>query len=275
MRYTPVDHGKHRELRIVDVEGLTNFQRFLQFPMRAYGNFQARDEKIDFILTPVNRFLSSINSDQAKIFVEFMIKMHSKLIVCFIDNKNTLEVMDDTFDLFIQNYDIENSISEFIDYDEEYTVLKSKFTESIPIVSKEFRKTNEEFTIEDAICLTKMSMLCKVLSPIFGLVLNQLKSNHEVCASLVRRSHYVNILDKMSQYMFHQIARTLSSNNTDKIDMCLTAHRITKELIDGFIVKNLVNSSLNVDKGNLITYFTNCVKRETWLLNKKLKKEKE
>lgn len=236
----------------------------LKFNVKTFAIFTRGNVGPDMAYHPVNDFLKYISLEDQKEITTAFILMH-------------LEIATSSSDV---NYieELENKLGNIINLLDERINLTEKITtyikqSDIPISDMAEAGTRVQdtpemtFKYEDALQVTTIAILMKLLSPITGafidkyskLIDNDFKESHAqaIMLSLFSRK-WKYLIIKLRNYVQTLIANKLKKDDPTSWFNGHTLERVTTQILDTLLIKRFVGVDLYREDGNIIKYIASC-----------------
>jgi hypothetical protein len=276
LREEPLDKSLFLYLKLanLDVEFPDDTRHsYLRFTVRTYNNFKTIDVvKNNVIFKPVNEFFDTLTLNEQSIVARILISMNALIQFTFNSDSSglTLEQLEtdlgvltsklsDCLDVLDQQIDLFNKIHRFVQL-------------NIPIYKEEDLGTraqdSEEMTFyNDQIeVLTALVVLCKILTPIFGELIDKIKnlldnSLKEMHCSLILtpiiKRHMFDLKLKLDNYFLNII------KPKETIDRIYHMHNenVTVSIVQAMVfVRRFISMDIYNPASKLMVYISYCAR---------------
>ena len=283
--YVMMDRSVRAKLNIddLDIPNKENLEYLLLFNIESYVKLTSvgktvdplvvrttpiKNENWDMTFSNVNQFFTTLTEEQQCILAQGFIMMHHDI----------QEFFNGTFDLIQVNALMRELSAKLLDIDNEIDLLDNlrTYVDNNMIVGlyegagKRAQDSDRlTFLPEQVKDLMSITLLCKMLCPIFGAVISnvekfvdtKLKETHCV-AILTRLFEYRRkaLIEKLMIYIEH-IVKQHSEETTSSLMHGYDTGSLTYHMYGILMVRQFVNVDLRVKNGNLMTYIMVSVKR--------------
>ena len=273
-----IDSATGKALIYLNLEGLKlknlqfDYEPLLYFKVETYDALRASktEKSWNDVFGVVHDFLNTLSKEHQSKFATLIIFMHYK-IDSIIGPTHEIKGSD----LINLESDLSLLIAQFVSETKLAEKLIAFVTKNIHVkigenVGERPQDTEEmTFYYSDAIALTGLVLLCKMLTPVFGLFLEALKkstdgTHKEIhCLSLLKDT-FAGDFEAVANKLINYIANRVTKNLKTKIKLNHTCNGLTLSLIiqqisAQIIVRRFVSVSLtDREKNNLITYVATC-----------------
>lgn len=239
------------------------FPDLVLFKVKTFTAFTRDVTGLGMTYNPVNEFLSKLSLQEQESIASAFLMMHIEIT----DEKysvDTIEQLEDALGDILNNLDDSIDLCDRID---EY-IRKS----NIPISDMKEAGTRPQdtpemtFVQEEAITITTIAILMKLLSPVIGAFSDRfhkiIDTKYKEChaASIMTKlfyKRYKELINKLNNYVRTLIASKIKSDPTALINGN-TLDAMTSQNMDTIIVKRFVNVDLYRPDGNVIKYIASC-----------------
>jgi hypothetical protein len=245
---------------------------------------QSADEtqiKWDTVFKPVNDFFLTLDREEQVAIAQTLMSMHFDIL------ENIGLQTDLNYALFSKKIDkMTESLKTMLgDLDQKINLIPKliNFVEkNIPIINFDNVGMKPEDTPEmtferpDIVILTSIVVLCKMLSPIFGSIINytskQINNDLKVfhCYAIlttVLSRRYLYIYNKLMYYLTNIIKPFLKSNDITFAFHAYTLQMLTIQAFAYLLTRRFIPVDIYQKNGNLMTYTLACVKSYIKTLN--------
>jgi len=248
---------------------LDQLKPLLKFQMSTYNKLKkVNEEDINLIYGIVNQFLNTLDFHDKLIIASTFANMHYMINDFFCKDdlpklSAFIKELDKIFDDMDQQTDICGKLKTYVIGNVSIGLYEGAGTRA---------QDSQELTFysEDVVDVTTLCILCKLMSPIFGVLMkllmkridNNLREMHcfYIFTSLLNR-RYFDLYHKLDNYVHHateqQIKKASLTMLVNGYDIPMMSHRILSELF----TRQFVNCNLLVKNGNLMVYIIVSVKR--------------
>ena len=221
----------------------------------------------DITYGSVNLFFNSLNIEDRTKLGKALILMH-KDIIDFMTTKELAEInqmtknLGNILDVLDDEIDLCPKLREFV-------------IENIPVglfsgAGKRAQDTEAlTFYPDEVIDLLTITLLCKMLSPIFGVIMRYIakridsKLKEIQCVTVFNQlmtKRYAKLINKLTNYINHTLHICFQESPTALMNG-YNFDSLTHYMYSALMVRQFVNVNLNVPHGNLVTYIIVSVKR--------------
>lgn len=215
----------------------------------------------------VNRFLGGLDQHDKTAIAQTIILIHSEIIDFF--QKDDLLQINSFMRAMGEHIDNLDKATNLCDKLKDYVVNNMV----IGVYKGAGKRAQDSsiltFTPDHVVDLTTIALLCKMLSPLFGVIMKGLDKKIE---SKLKETHCVAMLNQLLQRKYKTLIEKLQYYITHVIKQCI--EETTSSLMHGFNISTLsfymytillarqfVNVDLGIKNGNLITYIFVNIKR--------------
>lgn len=251
-------------------------ETFTLFPMDTYSKPRKNPNEWDSMFGTVNKFFGWIrnNEDANKTIANTFVIINYSIMEHILNQRDISNQCNIFLDLPILTNKLSDMLLKLDESIDLINLLRDYVRNNIKInMTKDAGKRSqdqEEYTIEYDECfdLTVICVLCKMLGPIFGMVMDKfskgpkdegaldssLKEQHclRILSKILNR-HFDKLIDKLIVYIEDKIVRkhdfriahTFSGN---------TVRSMSSKLVATLFIRNFVNIHLEQNDGNLMKY---------------------
>lgn len=225
----------------------------------------------DSVFYLVNKFLGRLSKQEQSAIAMTLILMHQD-ILDFIDADNIQDIPNLTYKLgthllqLDSAIDICNKLTLFVKTDVDIGDFSTAGTR--PQDSAEYTFNEAEVTE-----LTGVVLLCKLMTPIFSVLMEYLKDKIDTslkvvhCAAIFTQLfnlHYAKLIDKLRNYVKHMIELSIKEAQIQTMSFNgYTINSLTSQIYATLISRNFINSDLMRKNGSLMRFIMVSVKRNT------------
>ena len=273
--FTPVDKFSTANPFIVmrwsqfSIPEAAMFPDLVYFNVRAFTAFTRDIAGLGMTFNPVNDFLETISLEEQKAIASAFLVMHIEIS----DPQYTvdkIEQLEDKLGELINNLDDEISLCDRIHYYIEHS--------GIPISDMAEAGTRPQdtpemtFLKEEAVTITTIAILMKLMSPIVGAFLDKY---YKLIDTKFKESHaaaiftklfykkYEKIINKLHNYAYTLIESKIKNDDVTTLVNGNTIDALTNQNIDIVLIKRLTNADLYKSDGNIIKYIASCCRSGT------------
>ena len=255
--------------------------KHIHFNIKTYSNVKKSFE----LLQPINSFINTLSKkDQFNIFYIYRdIKiLESNMELSLQDNVLTKDMTDNEFSKFSDNIliltkEIDKLLLNRFNEIDLITKIKKYVSENISFPNlKNIGKRAQDnadttFYKEDYFELTCLSMICKLLCPIFGEIIGLFNNSYnldktlkEINAIRITKSivnqHFNRIKEKLLLYIDSRIKlHTTKTNDINSILKGFDRYKLNLYIYSIIIVKKLININLFNPTQNIMIYIHRCI----------------
>ena len=273
-----INESTGKALIYLNLEGLKlenlqfDYEPLLYFKVETYDALRASktDKSWNDVFGVVHEFLNTLSKENQIKFATLIIFMHYKIgstigSVDVIKGDQLLQLESDLSMLiaqFVSETKLADKLTNFVSKN-----IHVRIGENVG----ERPQDTEEMTFyhQEAVVLTGLVLLCKMLTPVFGIFLEALKratdgTHKEIhCLSLLRdtfANDYETISNKLINYIANRVTKILKRRiKLNHTCNGLTLSLIIQQISAQIIVRRFVSVSLtDREKNNLITYVDTC-----------------
>lgn len=263
----------------LNIENKENIEELLTFKMTSYDklNKLSKVEKLfgsnysywNDTFATVNHFLSLTDDDTKKEIVYALTLMHKDIIDFFTDDKAVdVSILTKKLSAKVDQFDMSCNLCD---------KLREFVVDHVPIglmpnAGKRPQDSDRlTFYPDDVVTLMSITLLCKLMSPIFGTMMTYLikqvdiKAKESCCVAIFtdlfdRKFEY--IIDKLKNYISHTVNNQFKEETTMSLMHGYDAFSLSYAMYSQLLIRQFVNVPLvRKDKGNLITYILVSVKK--------------
>jgi hypothetical protein len=268
LQLLPVDgpDGKKSSVQLnignLNIEGAETIRAFLIFPMGSYLKLKSNSmEDWGNNFRPINEFLATLNDAEQVVMVKAFATMHGA-IRSHVQNGDLAD-----FDMFIKtmgerilgmdlSLNLNQRLREFVE-----THLPGPNTEH---VGKRVQDTDAlTFRYDEIRNLQTIALMCKLMSPIYGLIFHLSKVSDldtgikEIrCAALLTpwiNTHHLLLYLKLGNYESHIIMTGMKDPDTAMFHG-VTVHTHTLIICSQLLTRGFVNMNMYDPKSNIVTF---------------------
>lgn len=262
----------------LDLEGLKipgivfDPEPLLSFRIETYAVLKANASEFNWevVFSTTHQFLKTLNEEEKQKFASMIILMHYEIM----QKMNTEQDLDGK--VMTQ---LETTLSQLLSqFDQDINLMNRliEFTDaSIPIqsfagVGERAQDTVEmTFFRDDVVRLTAVVLLCKLMTPIFGIFIESCKKRMD---NAYKEIHCVAILkdilanrcrpltEKLSFFITKIIKPMLNRVKLTHVYNGYTFSVITQQIYAAMLTRRFIAVDLFKPNGNLITYVTSCAR---------------
>ena len=248
-----------------------NIDRLLTFPADTFKLLKQQPVAVqwDVVFGTVHKFLDTLTETEQQKFVILLLVMHQNILqVLGAENTPDTEVVT-----------LETKLSKLLAQFERETKLMPRLVdfaqENIPLQSfsgaGERPQDSPEMTFHrpDVIRLTAVALLCKMMTPIFGVFIyqykNQIESSHKEmhCVAILKDTLYTScydIMEKVNNFISRIIKSAASEIAITHIYNGYTLSTIISTIYSQILTKRLIGVDFYKTSTNLVTYITSCAR---------------
>jgi hypothetical protein len=249
----------------------------LDFKVETYQNVKAKAnaEQWEQIFGPVHSFLNTLTKEEQVKYALLIASMHMKIIKVLSPNVQTISGSDILA--------VENELSSMLaQFDKDIDLFTKLYvfveTGNIPLPSfvgiGERPQDTDEMTWyrPDVAKLTAVVVLCKMLTPVFGLFITNFKHSSETDGNY-KEIHAITILrdtlfgrcPEVIRKLDHYISRSINQVLNPEEDLTHVYNGFTDTMIKDqiyaqMLTRRFVVVNLFRENGNLITYVSSCAR---------------
>ena len=267
--FTPVDKFSTANPFIVmrwsqfSIPEAAMFPDLVYFNVRAFTAFTRDIAGLGMTFNPVNDFLQTVSIEEQKTIATAFLVMHIEIA----DPQYTvdkIEQLEDKLGVLVNSLDDEISLCDRIN-----NYIRHS---GIPISDMAEAGTRPQDTPEmtflkdEAITITTIAILMKLMSPIVGAFLDKyhklIDTKYKEChaAAIFTKlfyKRYEQIINKLHNYTYTLIESKIKDDATSLVNGN-TIDAMTNQNIDVVLVKRLTNADLYKSDGNIIKYIASC-----------------
>lgn len=276
----------------LDVPNKENLEHLTLFPVGSYTKLvkirhkhkplqeDIKDDIWDMVYASVNRFINTLPSAEQITIAQGFMLIHNTVLEFFKSNPDMLQ-----FNSMLRQVGAQlNELEEELDL---CTKLRAYIDENIVVGLYEGagkRAQDSEaltFQPEQVRDVMTITLLCKMLSPIYGCILNAMDKHIDtnmkvplavtILTTLFNR-RYPALIEKLYNYIKH----TIIQNNDESTSGYMHGYdnnSITYAMYSALMIRQLVNIDLRIQNGNLMTYILVSVKRAIATVRSGIKKD--
>lgn len=256
-------------------------ERNLYFNIKTYNSIKQNFA----LLSPILNFINELNdNDKRELFYMFyeikLTEIENNISSVEFKNMNLIET-DNDFKEFNQNIDItiekiSNIIYEYfkkirlIDKLKDYVNRNIKLPNLSSIGKRPQDSKDTTFMEHEYIELSILSMICKLLCPVFGEIIYWFnKSSHldktvkEIYAVKILQltlDHYFStIIDKIQNYITKTLSNIYNDDDINALFKGLDSFKLKIYIYSTILTKKLVNINLFDNTKNIVTYIYSCI----------------
>lgn len=249
-----------------DYSGLLNYQ------IETYAVLKSASSEYSWnvVFDTTHKFFASRPPQESIEFAKMLTLMHYEIVEkLYVDEASfttNLIPLEDTLARWLSEFDININL---------VPNLRAWTERNIPVQS--FAGVGERpqdtdtmtFYRDDVIDLTTLVLVCKMMTPIFGIFIeackkqmdNSLKEIH--CLSLMKylfASRFGPLIDKLKYFIGRIMRPILNKISPTHLFNGYTLAMVGDEVYAGLIVRRYVTVDLFKENGNIVTYTTSCVR---------------
>lgn len=265
----------------MDLEGLTipglppelDIAPLLEFHIDTYKVLKASESPIAWerVFGTTHGLLKTFTDDEKAKFASMIVLMHWMIVdsLGMIDEIDgaTLSDLEDNLAMLLAKFDSEVNLAErLIEYVEE----------NIPIQSfagvGERAQDSQEMTWyrPDVVKLTALTLLCKLMTPIFGLLIETCKKRidtalKEIHCVVILKDIIANKFSDLNHKFMYFITNIVKPSISNKVGLThvyngYTFNMIVQHICAQMIARRFIAVDLFAPGGNLVTYMTSCAR---------------
>lgn len=252
------------------LEHLLTFQiaTYVKLKKASTRNYMNDSDNVwNITFASVNRFLNSLEDNDKLAIAQTIVLIHSSLIEFFKqDNLFQINALMRDMGEHINNMDLATNICDKL---REY-VVNNMVVGVYKGAGKRAQDSNIlTFTPEHVIDLMTITLLCKMLSPLFGVIMkgldkkidSKLKETH--CVAMLNtlfQRKYKALIEKLQHYIKHVVKQCIDES-TSSLMHGYNINSLSFYMYTTLLARQFVNVNLGIKNGNLITYIFVSVKR--------------
>lgn len=283
--YVMMDRSVRAKLNIddLDIQNKENLEHLLLFQISSYVKLTnigkivnpetphdgpLRDDNWDMTFANVNQFFASLTKEQQTILAQGFIMMHHTIQDFFNKNFNPLQIsktmreVASQLDAVDQEIDLMGNLRKYVDNNMVVGLYEG--------AGKRAQDSDKlTFQPEQVKSLMSITLLCKMLCPIYGAIITQVE---KFVDTKLKETHCVAILTKMYQRrcpeliekLMHYISHTVKQHSEESPSGLMHGYddnSLSYHMYGILMVRQFVNVDLRVRNGNLMTYIIVSVKR--------------
>lgn len=244
---------------------------YAKFPVETYVNLKRRDEAWSMTYDFPNRFLETLSEQDQLDIAAVMVMMNYDVIQFFQLNQGMyagkLEEMIRGLSGLLWKLDKKIDLC---------GKLKQFIFKNVPIGDFSEAGTHPQdsekltFREPEVVDILTIVMLCKLMSPVFGVIAGKLKLSDSVdskkkeipCADIltdVLQDRYVMLIDKLQNYIRHAVKNGMDASETAAFNG-YTANTIAHGMLSILLVRSFINCDLMRKNSNIMTFIITVIK---------------
>lgn len=297
MRYIPLAIDAETTAAYLDIENLVfptldikdkkKLDPLLTFSINTYVKLNrpkvvgstviTTEDSWDVTYGAVNKFFNILATEQKALLAQTIIMMHSDVQEFMISEEmiglnNLMRSLGEQLDELDQEINLCDQLREFVIGNVPIGIFKGAGKRAQDTAALTFER-------EEVIDLLTITLLCKMLSPLFGTIMkfvskridNKLKEIQCVAifTKLLSRK-YPLLIDKLQNYIQHTVKNSSKDKEKESMTALANGHdqyRLSYYMYATLLVRQFVNVNLGVRNGNLMTYIIVSVKRAVQTFN--------
>ena len=249
----------------------SNLNRLLSFPTDTFKILGDRNASFNWeiVFGTVHKFLDTMTDEENQKFASLLVIMHVMILqVLGVEHPEDRAIVN-----------LETELSQLLaKFDQEVNLVNRLITftqDNIPIQSfagaGERPQDSREMTFyrPDAVELTAVALLCKMMTPIFGLFIylynkkidSSCKEVH--CAAILRDILYnrcERLINKVNYFISNIIKKAAKNISITHIYNGYTLATITNTIYSQVLTKRFIGVNFYESSSNLVTYITSCAR---------------
>ena len=266
------------EVKSLDIPQLANIGQYLTFKVSVYAKLNSlKQEKRLFgsdykswshTFATVNHFLSLLSHDDKCEILYALALMHQDIVEFFVkEETDDLTKLTDKLSDYCNDLDLAINLCD---------KLRQYAIDHVPIGlmpnagNRPQDSAKLTFYPEEVKTLMSIVILCKLLTPIFGVLMENLldkvdiRSKEGCCATILTKlfdRKYHVLIDKLKHYIGHIVRLQCKDDTTSALMHGCDSYSLSHSMYSQLLIRQFVNVPLLRDNGNLITYISVSVKK--------------
>ena len=226
----------------------------------------------DAAFGPVNMILSVMEEKDQRAFVNFFIDAKVLINSSFVETSEQLDRLTKKLESSFYYLDREIKLREYLN-----TFVKAGhivFPDLSNIGARAHDKPEFTFGYDEYIYLTEISLVCKMLAPLWGEIIYRTKHitntnfKETQCCTIMYSylMSYGSLIDKFTNYIYNSVKEPKSVNESGDVTRGFNGYTSNNTVLYVFgtmCVKKFVNIDLRKDICNIMTYVNTCTKMTT------------
>ena len=292
-----VDRSVRAKLNIddLDVPNKENLEHLLLFHVGTYVKLTnigkivkpdqphdgpLRDDNWDMTFANINAFFASLTKDQQTILAQGFIMMHHTVLDFFNTKFNILQISSimrevaDQLDAVDREIDLMGNLRKYVDNN----MVVGLYAGAGKRAQDSDKLTFQPEQVKDLMSIT---LLCKMLCPIYGAIISQVE---KFVDTRLKETHCVAILTKLFnrrcpeliEKLMHYIGHTVKQHSEESPSGLMHGYddnSLAYHMYGILMVRQFVNVDLRVRDGNLMTYIIVSVKRAINTIRSSVKRQ--
>ena len=262
----------------LDLEGLDlpeikfDFEPLLNFRIETYAVLKATSTEFDWetVFATTHKFLKSMSDDEKRKFASMLIVMHYEILSSMkIEQElegDAMTALETRLSKLLAQFDKSTNLVPRL---QEFTEIEIPIQSFVGVGERAQDSVEMTFYRDDVIQLTTIVLLCKLMTPIFGIFIESCKKRMDNaykeihCVSILKdilSNRYRPLTEKLTYFITRIVKPMLNRIKLTHVYNGYTFSVITQQIYASMLTRRFISVDLFKPNGNLVTYVTSCAR---------------